>query len=330
MTSPKAQGPSATANTLPSGIKNWDSIINSNIAPPSNIVEGIVEEGSVSLLVGRAKEGKSLLAAQLSIDVSNGNPVLGKLLTKKGKVLYLDYENRAHRLKARGEDLAQGQNVNDVYFATYEMISNRDLGFDGNNLKRLENAVKILRPTLLVIDPLRLATSLDLKAPEKILSILNGAASLFSANDKMGILLIHHLIKRQGDYVVRLRDDPRVWIEGAFGSQALIAHVETIIGLERDNDELYTLATVPRSSEPITWSLEKAPQSERFVLCGDDAQIKMWTPALQEGWKKLPQDFSWTDGTAIVSNSTLDRILRKARPLGLITQDSKTKRYKKT
>jgi archaellum biogenesis ATPase FlaH len=329
MSSAKAQGSAVPPTKIPSRIKNWQSIINSNVNPPSDIVEGIVEEGSISLLVGRAKEGKSLLAAQLSIDVANGNPLLGKLATKKGRVLYIDYENRSHRIKARGQDLAQGHSVDDVFFAAYEKISGRDLGLDDKNLERLKDAVKILQPTLLVIDPLRLATSSDLKLPDKAVTVLNAASSLFAANKNMGILLIHHLIKRQGEYIVKLRTDPRAWIEGAFGSQALIAHVETIIGLERDNDELYTLATVPRSSEPIIWSLEKAPQSERFVLCGDDAQIKMWSTALQEGWKKLPLDFSWSDGVLLVGNSTLDRILRKAKPLGLVVQDPKTKRYTK-
>lgn len=321
--------PSVVPITLPAGIKSWKAIIESCAEPPYSIVEGLIEEGSISLLVGKAKEGKSMLAAQLSIDVANGEPFLGKLKTKQGRVLYIDYENREHRLKDRGLDLAQNHNVQEVYFASYERIFDRDIGLDRVKIQRLEQIVEELMPSLLIIDPLRLSTVEELLDQRRVVDVLTRLSEVFKVNPRLGILLVHHLTKRQSDFSTKLRDDPRAWIEKTYGSQALIAHVETLIGLERDTEGLYTLATVPRSSEPIVWSLEKAAQSERFVLCGDDAQIKMWTHALQEGWKKLPQNFSWSEGTALVGNSTLDRVIRRAKPLGLITQDSATKRYKK-
>ena len=330
MGSLKKQSNSVDPYYIPPDIKSWLSIIETSSEPPSNIVENLIEEGSISLFVGRAKEGKSLLAAQLSIDVSEGEPFLGKLKTKKGTVLYIDYENRDHKLKIRGLDLGKDRKLDNVYFVTYEKIFERDLGLDGKNLDHLAEVIEQVSPKLLVIDPLRLATGGDLSESWKVISMLNKLSQLLQGkNSNTGILLVHHLVKTSNDFTVKLRHDPRSWIEKTFGSQALIAHVETIIGLERDGDGLYTLATVPRSSEPITWSLEKAIQSERFVLCEDAEQIKTWPPALQKGYAELPQDFSWTEGAAIVGNSTLDRIIRKAKPLGLIQQDPKTKRYNK-
>jgi hypothetical protein len=319
---------SVTSN-LPFGIQSWSSIIESDVDPPACIVDGIIEQGSISLLVGRAKEGKSLLAAQLSIDVGEGKPFLGKLETKQGKVCYIDYENRSHRIKARGQDLASGRDVSNVLFAAFNRISERNLGLDGENLDRLKKLLEQLKPNLLIIDPLRLAGDTDLLDPRKVVTALDTISGLQTISPSTGIILVHHLIKGQGDFTVKLKDDPRSWVERTFGSQALLAHVETIVGLERDGEGLYTLATVPRSSEPIIWSLEKAVQSERFIMATDESQVKTWTPAYQEGWSKLPEEFSWSEGVKFIGNSTLDRIIRKAKPLSLIFQDPKTKRYKK-
>lgn len=53
-------------------------------------------------------------------------------------------------------------------------------------------------------------------------------------------------------------------------------------------------------------------------------------PALQEAWSKLPVEFSRTEGLGRgIANNTLDRLIRAARPMGLLNQDAVTKRYRK-
>lgn len=235
----------------PQAIKSWQAIMESNIEPPVSIVENLIEEGSVSLLIARQKEGKSMFSGQLSIDVSLGEKFLGQLTTRRSRVLYIDYENRTHRLKTRGNDLADGRVINEVFFAAYDRIADRDLGLDGKNLERLIQVIWQLQPALLVIDPLRLATSTDLLDSGKVVGVLEKVSKIQRENPQLGILLVHHLKKGQGEGVVTLRSNPRDWVERAFGSQALLAHVETIIGLEQDGDRHYTLATVPRSYEPM-------------------------------------------------------------------------------
>jgi hypothetical protein len=291
-------------------------------------VESLIEEGGISLLIARQKEGKSMLSGQLSIDVSFGEKFLGQLQTRQGRVLYVDYENRTHRLKTRGKDLAQGRQLTEVFFAAYDRIADRNLGLDGDNLARLMQAVAECKPALLVIDPLRLATSTDLIDSGKVVGVLECVSKIQQANPQLGILLVHHLKKGQGDNLISLRSSPRDWVERAFGSQALLAHVETIIGLEQDEDRRYTLATVPRSYEPIVWALEKEVESERFMLSGPTDQLATWPATLRQHWNELPNEFTWTEGMAKVGNSTLDRIIRRARPL-LLVQDPRTKQYRK-
>jgi AAA domain len=322
------EGPPASA-LRKFGIWSWESIIESDTAQPGSVVENLIEEGSTSLLIARQKEGKSMLSAQMAIDVGSGAPFLGVCETKTGPVLYVDYENRMHRIKTRGLDLAKGRDVKKVHFAAYDRISERKLGLDGANLQRLKEAVKILQPILLIIDPLRLATSVDLMDANKVVPLLEHAAQLQDICPKMAILLVHHLKKGQSDPQAPLRKDPRDWIERAWGSQALLAHVETIIGLEQDGDRKYTLATVPRSYEPVIWALDKERESQRYILAKQKDQLETWPQMLRLNWLKLSDDFSWTEAMNLVGNSTVDRIIQKARPLSLLTQDPITKRYRK-
>lgn len=300
----------------------------STVEPPASIVENLIEEGGISLLIARQKEGKSMFSGQLSIDVSRGERFLGQLNTRRGRVLYVDYENRTHRLKTRGNDLAEGRIVNEVFFAAYDRIADRDLGLDGDNLERHIRSIQDLQPALLVIDPLRLATSTDLLDSGKVVAVLENVSKIQRENPRLGILLVHHLKKGQGDGVVTLRANPRDWAERAFGSQALLAHVETIIGLEQDEDRHYTLATVPRSYEPMILALEKQPGSERYAVAGPADQLATWPAKQRHHWEELPAEFSWTEGAAKVGNSTLDRVVRRAVPY-LLVQDPATKRYRK-
>jgi hypothetical protein len=121
---------------------------------------------------------------------------------------------------------------------------------------------------------------------------------------------------------------PRSWIDQIYGSQALLAHVETIIGWEQDG-ELFTLATVPRSFEPVILTLEKQDGSLRFELAGAASQVRNWTKTQRDHWKALPAEFSRAEGDEIVGHSTLDRLIRKGVTAGMLKQDNDTKRYTK-
>jgi putative DNA primase/helicase len=327
----EAQGKFMETTQKKRGIRKWQEIVDSEVDGVGYVVEGMIEEGGTSLLIARQKAGKSMLAGQMCIDVANGEPFLGTLETKKGRVLYLDFENRPHVLKARGKDLGQNRLLDDVYFASWDRIAERDLGLDGENFTRLKKAVSELKPALLIIDPLRLATSMDTNEARGAVQLLERASELLAIQPKMAILIIHHVKKNQDPKNgLKLRADPREWMDKVHGSQALLAHVETIIGFEQDEEDLFTLATVPRSSNSITWALEKASGSQRFVLADNESQLKTWPKTQQENWHKLPPDFSRSEGDDLINHSTLDRLIRKAMPLGMLQQDPVTKRYSKT
>src|SRR5262249_53681626 len=200
----------------------------------------------VGLLVGRQKEGKSTLALQLAIDVASGEPFLGRYATKKGRVLYVDYENRPAQIKERALDLLDGRDASNVLVKSFDFLTERDVGLEGMAAERLRRLVSEHEPEFLVLDPLRFTAPNEAsKDVSWAISVVDQVSNLRKPCPQMSVLIVHHLKKANGD-LIKLRDDPRSWIEKAYGSQALIAHVENIWGLEVD-EESYTLATVPRS-----------------------------------------------------------------------------------
>lgn len=311
------------------GLRTLQEIINSDFPKQTPLVKRFLTPGETALLIARQKEGKSTLALQLAIDVSCGEAFLNHYRTERASVLYVDYENRPHRLKERGIDLAQDRLLNNVVLIAYERISDRNVGLFGKEFDRLQSIVTDLHPGLLILDPLRYAAFQDSTDEQVALKIIDRVAQLRDGNPEMAVILVHHLKKDQGNLTAQLRDDPRAWIERVYGSQVLLAHTENIWGLEHD-EAGYVFGTVPRSEESFVVMLEKVPDSQRFTLSATPVQVAAMPPALRNAWDRLPEDFSRGEGLGLgIPNNTLDRLIRRARPCGLLTQDPKTKRYRK-
>jgi hypothetical protein len=296
------------------------------------IVEHLLGPGETTLLIARQKEGKSTLALQLAIDLSNGDPFLGQYKTRRSCVAYVDYENRPHRIKTRAIDVAKGRPTENVIVSAFDSISDRDLTLFADGYERLVRVVAEIKPQVLIIDPLRLAIEKDSSDERSAVDALDHVAKLRRQNPELTVLLIHHVKKAQSNdnLIMDLRVDPRSWVDKIYGSQALLAHAENIWGLEHDQAG-YVFGTVSRSEESFVIALEKEPDSQRFKVSDQPAQIANLPHALREAWELLPQDFSRSEGTQLrIPNSTLDRLIRQTRPIGLLIQDPKTKRYRKS
>lgn len=313
-----------------SSTRTLQEIIDTKFNVPQPLVERLFSPGETALFIARQKEGKSTLALQLVIDVACGDSFLGQYSTIRTNVLYVDYENRPYQIKRRAQDLAMGRRVDKVHVEAYENISARRVGlYAPEEFAQLEKLVREHQPGLLVIDPLRYALSGETTEEQVVLKAIDRVSQLQEIRPGLSTILIHHLKKKQSDLKIRLLKDPRSWIDQVYGSQALLAHVETTWGLEIDGDG-YVFATVPRSQQPLVIRLEKMPESEKFLFSPWQAQTDCFTSAQKEAWQKLPDNFTWTEGLACgVANSTLNRVIRGAQAAGLLTQDRQTKRYTK-
>jgi AAA domain-containing protein len=311
------------------GLRTLHQIVQQQYPATAPIVEHFLSPGETGLLIARQKEGKSTLALQLAVDVSRGESFLGRYRTQQALVLYVDYENRPSRLKERATDIGQGRSLDQVIYLAFDAISDRSVALFGDKFETLEYIVEELSPGLLVIDPLRFAIEKDSSDERAAVDALDQVSKLRANNPKLAVLLVHHLKKAQDNFTPELRNDPRAWIERVYGSQALLAHVETIWGLEHD-EAGYAFGTVSRSEDSFVLALEKEPESQRFRISDTPVQVAGMTPALQEAWGRLPQEFSRSEGVALgIPNNTLDRLIRHAQPVGLLVQDGNTRRYRK-
>lgn len=303
-------------------------IIGRDYPTPIPVADRLLLRSETALFIARQKEGKSTLALQFAIDVSRGDALLGRFTTTPMPVLYVDYENRFYQLKQRGIDLAQGRTVGNLHIKAFDRISDRDVGLSNEQeAGRLAALVQELQPGLLILDPLRYAWGRDSTDEQTATKLVDVISQLRAYSPEMAVLLVHHLKKQQDQLSVRLKNDPRSWIEKVYGSQALLAHVDTIWGLEVEGDG-YVFGTVPRSQETLVLALEKGPDSERFLL--SETETLFLTPAQREAWGKLPNEFSWNNGLELVgAKSTLSRTIRQARIACLLERDQATGLYRK-
>jgi AAA domain len=322
------------------GVLSLEEILKVEFPKPEPLVEEFLNAGEVGLLIGRQKEGKSTLSLQLAIDIASGTPFLDRFVTRPGTILYVDYENRFYQLQQRGSRLIGERTGMMLKIKAYDSIADRDVGFanpermtNQDRYTNLQKLVENVRPQLLIIDPLRLSLpgNLDITKDTDVVMLLDQIAQLQKLVPGMAVLLVHHVKKEQnsGSNAVRLITDPRAWIDKVYGSQALLGHVETIWGLEENDDGRYTLATVPRSHSVLILRLEKEPDSERCVL-SEGGEPHFRTTDQSELWRKLPEEFSWKEAKEITkSGNTASRIIGQARQQGFLVQDPATKQFRK-
>ena len=318
--------PTANASTL-------QKIIETTFARPLPLVEDLFNQGETALFIARQKEGKSGLTLQIAIDVSCGDPFLDRYKTTATSVLYIDYENRPYRLQDRGKDLANGRRIDNLRVEAFDFSAQRNLGLFGSDYINLKVLISAEKPGLLILDPLRYARSKQITKNKSdadlALEIIDQVSELQVVNPGMSCMLVHYLKKRQNPSIPppSLKHDPRSWIDQIYGSQALNAHVDNIWGLERTQDG-YTFATVPRSEDELILSLEKQPGTERFFLASNGSIFQ--TDDQEQAWKSLPIEFGWREVRGKYGSSHLLRaVIVQAMAAGLLTQDSKTKRYRK-
>lgn len=133
-------------------------LINLELPQPEWVVRDLLPLGSSVLLSGREKSGKGYLMIDLLLSVALGEPFLGHQV-KQGPVVYCAAEEDLRTIRGRVEDRIVG--VADAPFYTLDLDGRRegytlDLASDDpTSLARLVAMVAIIKPLVIVLDPLR-------------------------------------------------------------------------------------------------------------------------------------------------------------------------------
>ena len=311
---------------------------------PDPLIDGMMKEGETILFIGRAKTRKSAVALQGSIDLASRSSFLGHVCMRHGKVLYLDLENKGGELQERLQEF--GKNVpgdwrDRIHFYAPETLADNVFTFTPKGFARMRLAVQKYQPDLVILDSLRLFLGHnDPNDGQTAVSILKKVSTLRQINPRLSIMIIHHLRKfdPKGS-LVNLQTEPEIWIESASGSQAWIAHVDSIWGLEVDRGdggeiEAAVLALVRRHGP--TKILHVMPEIDddgggadkirRFQLMTHvDYQAALnrifATERQVEIWENLPEVFDWEAllKAANESKAIASRVRGGAIANGLVT-----------
>ena len=85
---------------------NAAELMKMEIPEPKWAVNEIIPEG-LSLLAGKPKRGKSMMALNLGISITNGGLALGRYEAVRGPVIYLALEDTKRRLQTRLKQMHQ-------------------------------------------------------------------------------------------------------------------------------------------------------------------------------------------------------------------------------
>ena len=295
------------------------------------IIQDVLAEGENIALIGRPKAGKSRIAQQLTIDVSRGRSFLGHAVSRPRRVLVLDLENRPAGARSRFLKMsAPGPADEHVHIYAPETLAGNAVSLStAAGVKCLEQMVTEIRPEVLIVDTWRLLLGGDENKTEVVVNGLKTLSRLREILPALGMILIHHVRKQQGENPPRLRIDPSAWIEAASGHYSFIGHVDACYGLERETDrdsgeEFIVFGGIARNAAPRTLLLEEDPETLLFrVGEGEEAARKIFTPAETSIWLRLSEhrEFSFSEAAEWAGTKNRKAIvstLRKAESVRLI------------
>jgi len=187
-------------------------ILTTEPAPVDWLIEGVAARGALTLLAGREKEGKSMIALAVGACVLSGGGSVAGLACRAGRVLIVDAENgeaEAHRrVRALGLDSR--------HIANIEYVEPR--GFDlRGDLRELDRLLERSRPDLCILDSFRTLWGGEENSSGEVAGALDPLRALLRDRGVAGVL-IHHLGRRGGEYR---------------GSSAIGASVENLLELAR-------------------------------------------------------------------------------------------------
>jgi KaiC/GvpD/RAD55 family RecA-like ATPase len=183
--------------------------------PVDWLVDGVVARGTLTLLAGREKEGKSLLLMALAACGAMGGGTLAGIEVRPLRTIIIDAENGQRELHRRLQSLGLSRERADQ-LEVFE-AHGHDLR---RHLDELDDVLAQYRPDLLILDSWRSLWGGDENDSGEVAKVLDPLRNLVRRHDA-GAALIHHM-KKGGGYR---------------GSSAVGASVENVLELARHDED---------------------------------------------------------------------------------------------
>jgi hypothetical protein len=224
-------------------------------AVPDLITEGL------TILAGRPKFGKSVLALNVAGAVATGGVALGKILVEQGESLYLALEDSERRLKERLEkifsscELPEGLHI--VTAGNFPQLQDGGLEALGAWLSEHPQARLVIIDTLARVKPSRKRNQDAYEHDAAIIANLQAIAFKHS----LAIIVVHHTTKAECD-------DFLMAVSGTFGLTGAADCVAVLARKGRGEMDA-TLKLTGRDIEEKELALRFSPDFFLWELLGD-------------------------------------------------------------
>lgn len=188
-------------------------------------VDEFIPTGSLSLLVGRPKAGKSLVAIDLLASVAMGDTFLDRA-TAQGPCVYVPAEDALPLVRSRIWTRITAERDAPIYVVPADGSLEQSLRIDeGPSFMALAAVVEQFKPAVLVLDPLRELHRRKENDADEMAEVLRPLRQLAHETDT-AIVLIHHRNKYATDPSLASR-----------GSSAIVGGVDQIITMELSGED---------------------------------------------------------------------------------------------
>jgi hypothetical protein len=271
------------------------------------LVDGMICDGSLTVLAGKAKVGKSWACLQLAGAVASGVPFLGRT-TARSSVLYCALEDSPRRIQRRL--LKQGQsNLQGLDFLfTIPAITDRD------GIASLWGLIITHRYEIVIVDTWAAAmgAGVDEDRSGDMAPIYNDLRHVAQVTGCAIVVVSHHGKVTNSDAVYDVR-----------GSSSIGAAADTIIGLYKDRGQTQgTLAIVSRDVEEAELSVAFDKKTCTWAYVGE-AQMLPHSGKEQEALSFLgtvDEADAECVGTEIgLTRQGAEQLLKRLQQRGLVT-----------
>jgi len=220
------------------------------------LVDGLLLRGGSSLVVAEPKTGKSVLARQIALAVSQGQDIFNREV-KRGLVFYISVEDHPALIKEHMKNM--GVKEDDSIMWSLGRIT-------GLKFKEaIEFICKKVRPSLIVIDTMfKVFKTNDINDYNTMIESLQQVTEIVR-NYKSHIMYIHHLNKgggktKQFGEVMGGHQAPS--LSRVMGSMGIAGEMDSIITLSRSGDSRFIDSSYSRcgrklDNELLFWDIKK-------------------------------------------------------------------------
>lgn len=212
-----------------SGKYLFSELRNAELKGSEPLIESVLYERDNTILLGREKAGKSIMALQMACALSSGSKFLGEYEVKKPvDVVYIQAEGKLANTQANFINMNKVIDADDnrmmlLYYPSIHLDAKEDFAEINANIDSWR------KPDVIFIDPLYMAMSGDMKDDvdsRRMIEAVRNMAEKYQAT----IVLVHHAhkgIRAKDGQIVEEGDD------SIFGSFVWKAFPENILLLER-------------------------------------------------------------------------------------------------